>query len=132
MVTSSKKYFVDFRIEVYEEDKLIFAHDLNLKGKKVLIKFPTGILGDILAWFPYAEEFRKKHQCELYCALAEDMAELFKPGYPEIHYVKPEERPEGYMPATIWGYSSPAGTGCTAVGLQGTGPAQKCGDDIRS
>lgn len=34
MVTSSKKYFVDFRIEVYEKDKLIFAHDLELKGKK--------------------------------------------------------------------------------------------------
>lgn len=49
IVTSSKKYFVDFRIEVYEKDKLIFAHDLDLKGKKVLIKFPTGILGDILA-----------------------------------------------------------------------------------
>lgn len=59
LVTSSKKYFVDFRIEVYEKDKLILAHDLDLKGKKVLIKCPTGILGDILAWFPYAEEFRK-------------------------------------------------------------------------
>ena len=34
IVTSSKKYFVDFRIEVYEKDKLIFAHDLDLKGKK--------------------------------------------------------------------------------------------------
>ena len=52
LVTSSKKYFVDFRIEVYERDKLIFAHDLDLQGKKVLIKFPVGILGDILAWFP--------------------------------------------------------------------------------
>lgn len=31
MVTSSKKYFVDSRIEVYEKDKLIFAHDLDLK-----------------------------------------------------------------------------------------------------
>ena len=95
LVTSSKKYFVDFRIEVYEKDKLILAHDLDLKGKKVLIKCPTGILGDILAWFPYAEEFRKKHQCELYCSLAEDMAELFKPAYPQINYLKPEERPEG-------------------------------------
>ena len=44
MVTSSKKYFVDFRIEIYEKENLIFAHDLDLKEKKVLIKFPTGIL----------------------------------------------------------------------------------------
>ena len=105
MVTSSKKYFVDFRIEVYEKDNLIFAHDLDLKGKKVLIKFPTGILGDILAWFPYAEEFRKKHQCELYCAVAEDMAELFKAGYPK-------NVRKDYTPATIWGYSFHARTGC--------------------
>lgn len=95
LVTSSKKYFVNFRIEVYEKDKLIFAHDLNLQGKKVLLKFPTGILGDVLAWFPYAEEFRKKHKCEVYCALSEDMAALFKAGYPHIHFVKPEERPQG-------------------------------------
>lgn len=55
--TSAKKYFINFRIEVYQkqngEDKLIFAHDLDLKNKKVLVKFPTGILGDVLAWFPY-------------------------------------------------------------------------------
>ena len=49
LVTSSKKYFIDFRIEVYEKDKLIFAHDLDLQGKKVLLKFPVGILGDVLA-----------------------------------------------------------------------------------
>lgn len=107
MVTSSKKYFVNFRIEVYEKDKLIFTHDLDLKGKKVLIKFPTGILGDILAWFPYAEEFRKKHQCELYCAVAEDLAELFKPGYPEIHYVKPEDRSEGLYASYYMGIFFP-------------------------
>ena len=95
MVTSSKKYFVNFRIEVYEKEKLIFAHDLNLQGKKVLLKFPVGILGDVLSWFPYAEEFRKKHKCEVYCALGEEMAELFKPSYQHIHFVKPEERPQG-------------------------------------
>lgn len=52
LVASSKKYFIDFRIEVYEKDKMIFAHDLDLRSQKVLLKFPVGILGDILAWFP--------------------------------------------------------------------------------
>lgn len=75
----------------------------------MLIKFPTGILGDILAWFPYAEEFRKKHQCELYCAVAEDMAELFKAGYPNIYYVKPEERPEGLYASYYLGIFFPCG-----------------------
>ncbi|WP_293726086.1 autotransporter strand-loop-strand O-heptosyltransferase [uncultured Phascolarctobacterium sp.] len=95
IVTSSKKYFINFRIEVYEKEKIIFAHDLELSGKKVLIKFPVGILGDILAWFPYAEAFRKKHNCQLYCALAEDLADILKKSYPDIHYLKPEERPKG-------------------------------------
>lgn len=107
LVTSSKKYFVAFRIEVYEGDKLIFEHDLDLKGKKVLIKFPTGILGDVLAWFPYAEMFRQKHGCELYCAMAEDMAELFKPAYPQINFIKHEERPEGLYASYYMGIFFP-------------------------
>lgn len=96
--TSAKKYFINFRIEVYQkqngEDKLIFAHDLDLKNKKVLIKFPTGILGDVLAWFPYAEEFRKKHGCQLYCAIGEEMEELFKPAYRRINFIKPDAKVE--------------------------------------
>ena len=107
LVTSSKKYFVDFRIEVYEKGKLIFAHDLDLQGKKVLLKFPVGILGDILAWFPYAEIFRKKHKCELYCAMAEDMIEIIKPGYPEIKFIKAEERPEGLYASYYMGIFFP-------------------------
>ena len=107
LVTSSKKYFIDFRIEVYEKGKLIFAHDLDLQGKKVLLKFPVGILGDILAWFPYAEIFRKKHKCELYCAMAEDMIEIIKPGYPEINFVQAEERPEGLYASYYMGIFFP-------------------------
>ena len=107
LVTSSKKYFVDFRIEVYERDKLIFAHDLDLQGKKVLIKFPVGILGDILAWFPYAEVFRKKHECDLYCAMAEEMIEIIKPGYPEINFVQSEERPDGLYASYYMGIFFP-------------------------
>ena len=107
LVTSSKKYFIDFRIEVYEKDKMIFAYDLDLHGKKVLLKFPVGILGDILAWFPYAEAFRQKHGCQLYCAMAEDLAELFKPAYPKIHFLKPEERPEGLYASYYMGIFFP-------------------------
>ena len=107
LVTSSKKYFIDFRIEVYEKDKLIFAHDLDLQGKKVLLKFPVGILGDVLAWFPYAEVFRKKHQCELYCAMAEELAGIISPAYPEISFIKPEERPEGLYASYYMGIFFP-------------------------
>ena len=86
---------------------MIFAHDLDLRSQKVLLKFPVGILGDILAWFPYAEAFRQKHGCQLYCAMAEDLAELFKPAYPKINFLKPEERPEGLYASYYMGIFFP-------------------------
>jgi autotransporter strand-loop-strand O-heptosyltransferase len=95
IVASTKKYYINFHIEVYREDKLVFEHNLDLKGKKVLIKLPVGTLGDVIAWFPYARRFREKHGCEVYCALALELAELFKPTYPDINFVGPNERPEG-------------------------------------
>ena len=42
MATSTKRYFVNFRLEVYAtrpEETLLFAHDYDAKGKKVLLKF---------------------------------------------------------------------------------------------
>lgn len=77
------------------------------RAKKVLLKFPVGILGDVLAWFPYAEVFRQKHQYELYCVMAEDMIEIIKPGYPEISFIKAEERPEGLYASYYMGIFFP-------------------------
>ena len=53
-ITSTKKYYVNFRVELWKDGQLVYTHDLDLKGKNVLIRFPVGSLGDILAWFPYA------------------------------------------------------------------------------
>lgn len=93
LVTSTKKYYINFRLEVYLDDKLIFSHDYSPAGKKILIKYPVGTLGDIIAWFPYVQVFKYKHDCEVYCAMAPELAELFKPAYPEIKFIGPDERP---------------------------------------
>ncbi|ORU00296.1 glycosyltransferase [Anaerovibrio sp. JC8] len=103
MAISSKRFFVNFRLEVWEEPpendkkkkegKLIFSHDYNAKGKKVLLKFAGRALGDMLAWFPYAEIFRQKHQCKLYVIVDKKYEEILKPGYPELHFISNEERP---------------------------------------
>lgn len=95
MITSTKKYFVNFRLEIYKDDRLILEHNYDARGKKVLIKFPAGALGDNLAWFPYAQAFKYKHNCEVYCAIGKELAELFKPAYPDLHFVDVNERPEG-------------------------------------
>lgn len=110
---------------MYEKDKLIFAHDLELRNKKVLIKFPVGILGDILAWFPYVEAFKEKHGCQLYCAMAENMAELLTAAYPDIIFVKPEERPEGLYASYYMGIFFPVTTACISQPIFGSADCTK-------
>lgn len=107
LVTSTKKYYINFRLEIYHEDKPVFSHDLNLSRKKVLIKFPVGTLGDIIAWFPYAQVFKYKHDCEVYCAMAPELAELFRPSYPELRFIGPEERPDGIYASYYMGIFFP-------------------------
>lgn len=82
-VTSTKKYYVRFRVQVFKKGETSPCLDtvMNLKGKHVLISFPTGTLGDIIAWFHYAEKFRIKHQCKLECSVSEEFVTLFSDNY---------------------------------------------------
>lgn len=107
IVTSTKKYYINFRIEVYKDEQRILAHDYDASRKKILIKYPVGTLGDIIAWFPYAQAFKYKHDCEVYCAMAPEIANLFKATYPELHFIGPEERPEGLYASYYMGIFFP-------------------------
>ena len=108
LVTSTKKYYIPFRVEIWKDGQLSLTHDLDLKGKNVHIRYPVGTLGDILAWFPYAEEFRKKHGCTVYCSMSEKIAALFKPAYPKIHFIKPGTEPENCYATYYMGIFFPA------------------------
>ncbi|EGJ4519168.1 autotransporter strand-loop-strand O-heptosyltransferase, partial [Escherichia coli] len=92
-VASSKKYFVRFRIQVFRqgEDTPLLDETLNLTDRDVLISFPTGTLGDLLGWFPYAERFQSLHQCRLECTMAQDIIDLLAPQYPQICFSTPEK-----------------------------------------
>lgn len=107
-LTSTKKYYVHFRLEVYENNNLIFAHNLDLKGKNVLLKFPEGTIGDTMAWFPYARYFQRKHKCNLYIAMGEKMASIFKPEYKELHFIGPNDRPDDCYASYYMGIFFPA------------------------
>jgi len=52
------------------------------KIKRVYIALDSKALGDSLAWFPYLEEFRKQHQCEL--IVSTFMNDMFVGQYSEI------------------------------------------------
>ena len=83
----NREYYADWRTKVWENGELIYDKKINLDGEKVYISFGSKSLGDTLAWVPYVDEFRKKHNCKL--VVSTFMNELFVDQYPEITFVSP-------------------------------------------
>ena len=85
----TKQYFVNYLVKVKDVDSgnIIYEHSYNAQGKKVYIHFASKSIGDTLAWFPYAEEFRKKHNCDLIVSTFYN--EWFEENYPNIKFIKP-------------------------------------------
>jgi autotransporter strand-loop-strand O-heptosyltransferase len=91
-VSSSKKYYVRFGIEVWEigdtgEAIEVVSHTYDARDRDILIQFPVGTLGDTLAWFPYAVRFAEAHGARVTCAMAEVIIPLLRDAYPGIRFV---------------------------------------------
>jgi autotransporter strand-loop-strand O-heptosyltransferase len=84
-------YYIPWRIEIYNNNtnEIMLSHVLDLKGKEVYIYFDSSALGDTIAWFPYIEEFRKKHNCYIKCATYHN--DFFKNSYPDISFYDPKD-----------------------------------------
>src|SRR5205807_9564371 len=89
-VSSTKRYYVRFRIEVGQQGENLFTHEYSAEGQAVLIQFPIGTLGDTLGWFPYAVKFQEQHKCRVTCAMAERLIPLFRGTHPQIEFVTHE------------------------------------------
>ena len=83
------KYCVDWKIETFKvsTNEKVFEYIFNPKGKRVYIHLDSKAIGDTLAWFPYAEEFRKKWNCDVISSTFHN--DWFKKEYPEIEFVTP-------------------------------------------
>jgi autotransporter strand-loop-strand O-heptosyltransferase len=81
-----KKYYVDWNILVKNKDNIYLDYKLDLSNKNVLIKIQSGSLGDVIAWIPYIEEFRIKHNCKIYCDTK--YFDLFEIEYTNITFIK--------------------------------------------
>jgi len=90
-VSSSKRFFVRFGLEIWENDESVFTHEYDARGREVLIQFPIGTLGDILAWFPYAQSFADKYGAKVTCALSPLMRDLLAPAYPDLKLLDHDE-----------------------------------------
>jgi autotransporter strand-loop-strand O-heptosyltransferase len=96
-VTSTKRYYVRFRIDVWQQGKSVFAHEYSAANREVMIQFPVGTLGDTIGWFPYALKFKDRHGCRLTCAISDKLIPLFRDAYPDITFLTHEEvKPERY------------------------------------
>jgi autotransporter strand-loop-strand O-heptosyltransferase len=98
-VGSIKRYFIRFRIEVWQNGGLLFSHDYSATDRDVLIRFPGSALGDSIGWFSYCVKFKERHGCRLTCAMSAGIIPLFRDAYSDINFVALEEdavRPESY------------------------------------
>jgi autotransporter strand-loop-strand O-heptosyltransferase len=85
-VSSFKRYFIRFRVEVSQGDEPAWIHDYDAAGRPVLILLPVGTLGDTVGWLPYVVKFYRKHGCRLTCGMAEGLIPLFRDAYPDITF----------------------------------------------
>jgi autotransporter strand-loop-strand O-heptosyltransferase len=97
LVSSRKRYYLRCSIEVLVDGKTVFEHQYSVVDREVLIQFPVGTLGDVLAWFPYAARFAEVHGCRLTCAMSKLILPVLQGAYPHIMFIPHEEiRPERF------------------------------------
>lgn len=85
-VQANIEYYVPWAIimeNIETGQKLNFTPELT--NKTVYISFSSNALGDTLAWIPVVEEFRKKHDCVVYCTTNFNF--LFKDVYKNILFI---------------------------------------------
>ena len=87
---SFHKFFINWDIQVKDKfGEVVTSHKYNAAGKRVYIACGSKSLGDTLAWFPYALEFQKKHECHV--TVSTFWNKFFKNKYPELDFVEPGE-----------------------------------------
>ena len=93
-VRCSRKYFTNWLITVTNtRTNETHSEIFNLRDKKVLVHIDSSALGDSLAWFPHIEEFRKKHNCQVYVSTFKN--ELFKGNYQDLNFISPGSTVDG-------------------------------------
>ena len=81
------EYFIDWKIRVWEDGVLFYEEEFDAKRKRVYIAMDSKAIGDTLAWFPYLEEFQKKHKCDLIVSTFHN--KLFKNQYSNFKFEEP-------------------------------------------
>jgi len=84
-----RKFFTNWLTRISRNGKLVYQHAFDCKGKNVLVSLDSKSLGDTIAWFPYVEEFRKEHKCNVWVSTFWN--NLFKDHelYKNLNFIEP-------------------------------------------
>ena len=99
LLVSLEKFFVNWTFMLWRDGELVFEHRFNPKGLYVYLLFQLSGMGDRIALFPYAEEFRKKWNCKISCSVEPYLRELFGLYYPNIEQKPIKNSYATYFPA---------------------------------
>jgi autotransporter strand-loop-strand O-heptosyltransferase len=84
-VRLNRQWYTKWRTKVFEGKDLIYNSTMDLEGKKVFIAIDSRSLGDTLAFIPYCEAFREKHNCTVICSTFWNKIL----NYPDLEFVEP-------------------------------------------
>jgi autotransporter strand-loop-strand O-heptosyltransferase len=81
----NRQWYTRWQAKVWEGKDLIYNSTLDLEGKKVFIAIDSRSLGDTLAFIPYCDAFRVKHNCEVIVSTFWNKIL----DYPDLEFVEP-------------------------------------------
>ena len=84
-VRLNRQWYTRWQAKVWEGKDLIYNSTLDLEGKKVFIAIDSRSLGDTLAFIPYCDAFRVKHNCEVIVSTFWNKIL----DYPDLEFVEP-------------------------------------------
>jgi len=85
----NRKYFTNWFTQIKRNGKLVYEHVFDCKEKNVLISLDSKSLGDTISWFPYVEEFRKKHKCNVWVSTFWNNLFEDHETYKHLNFIKP-------------------------------------------
>jgi autotransporter strand-loop-strand O-heptosyltransferase len=86
-VKCSRLWFTDWNIKIINNGDITHDYHIDLENKNVMIHFGSKSLGDTIAWFPYVQEFKDKHNCNVH--ISTFWNKLFEQQYPELNFISP-------------------------------------------
>lgn len=83
--STPKKYFIPWRVKVFQEGEKIWEEKMSLENRKVFVHIDSFAIGDTIAWVSQTLRFWRKTKCRL--TIFTELYFLFEKEYPEISWV---------------------------------------------